>query len=114
MDPSSFWHILITDLETPLFELKLAIQMIMQNSQLHAVGRTQTGAKQLAPVILAVWKLNGNTHGRVSGSVDWWRGCCSPRNSWTSHKNQAPMEVKMIRPNPSQIAVFWVASSHQP
>lgn len=88
--------------------------MIMQNSQLHAVGRTQTGAKQLAPVILAVWKLNGNTHDRMSGSVNWWRGCCSPCNSWTSRKNQALMEVKMIQPNPSQITVFWVASSYKP
>lgn len=86
----------------------------MQNSQPHAVGRTQTGAKQLVPVTLAVWKLNGNTHDRVSGSVNWWRGCCSPCNSWTQHKNQAPMEVKIIQPNPSQITVFWVASFYKP
>ena len=49
-----FWHILVTDLGTQLFELQLVIQIIMQTSWLHGPGRTQAGAKQLALVTLAV------------------------------------------------------------
>lgn len=50
----TFWHNLVTGLETRLLELQLAIRISMQNSQLHGVGRTQTEAKQLASLTLAV------------------------------------------------------------
>ena len=109
-----FWDILVTDLETRLFELQLAIQIIMQNSQLHGIGRTQTGAKQWALVTLAVWKLNDNTHNRGVRLCEPVAGMLLPWQFLGSTQKPGSPEVTMIQPTPSQIIVFWVASFYKP
>lgn len=109
-----FWHILVTDLETRLFELQLAIQIIMQNSQLHGIGRTQMGAKQLALVTLAVWKLNDNTHNRGVRLCELVAWMLLTRQFLDTTQKPGSLEVKTIQPIPSQIIVFWVASFYKP
>ena len=101
-----FWHILVTDLETQLFELQLVIQIIMQTSQLHGPGRTQTGPKQLALVTLAVWKLNDDTwqgcQALGTGSVD------AATQAVPGHHTKTRLPQKEIKPVNSKRHQLWI------
>lgn len=103
-----FWHFLVTGLGTGSLECQPASQIMMQNSQLHGIGRTQTGAKQLAPVTLAGRKLNANTHDRDVGLCEL---IAVPGHHT---ENQPPTEAIMIPSSPSGTVVFWAASFYKP
>lgn len=103
-----FWHFLVTGLGTGSLECQPASQIMMQNSQLHGIGRTQTGAKQLAPVTLAGRKLNANTHDRDVGLCEL---VAVPGHHT---ENQPPTEAIMIPSSPSGTVVFWAASFYKP